>query len=124
MNDRARTWDRAVLALVITAGLATTACGGDDGGGGDCTGRKLTADQLCLLSCRQTTTAQAQAALGPPQVATSGALQYSYSCNDGQTASAIFWDFVFTGDVLTRADVTSIGEFAGASLPPCLASCQ
>lgn len=120
-----------VVASVV---LGIVACGDDEdtntpgtAAGTNCSGTRLTEAQLCSLTCKSTTSAQAKVSLGAPSTATSSGselLQYRYTCIDGSTANALTWDFFFSDGVLTDVGLTGIGSFSGEALPACIASCN
>jgi hypothetical protein len=112
--------------------LFVAACGGSDDPTPDtsptstdsCTGTQLTDDQLCQLTCNQTTTAQAEQILGKPDVSSGDLIQYTYECVVGSSANLIEWDLFFNpttglGNVMVSAE----GTYAGATVPSCLSAC-
>lgn len=122
-----------VVASVV---LGIVACGDDDDGGNtpgtaagqNCTGARLTDAQLCSLTCKSTTSAQAKASLGNPGTATASngteLLRYSYFCSAGTTGNLVSWDLYFSDGVLQSVGITGSGDFSGDALPACIASCN
>ena len=122
---------RSIVVLACFVGIV--ACSDDDtastpSASNSCTGARLTDEQLCKLTCKTTKPSEVTAILGTPQASSSSngtqLNEYSYSCVEGNTASLITWDLYFSSDVLQSVDITSVGSFAGAALPACIASCR
>ncbi len=114
------------LALPVLLGLAFVACGSDDAndnGDDNCTGKRLTDDKVCELTCGQTTMAQAQAILGQPTVSNNTVLQYTYQCIEGARASTEIYTFGFDG-TLFNVSRSGQGDFAGTTVPSCLSACD
>lgn len=124
---------RSLVVASVVLGLV--ACGDDDdtntpgtAAGASCTGARLTEAQLCTLTCKSTTSAQAKASLGNPRGATASngteLLDYSYTCVENSTASSVSWNLYFSDGVLQSVGITGIGSFSGEALPACISSCN
>lgn len=113
----ARPINRGPLILLALAGLA--ACGGDD----TCGGSKLSDDQLCKLQCKVSTKADAQAALGTPEISVSDSLAWSTICPGTQSVLRIQLVFSGPGGTISAAIRSATGQFASGKLPDCLSAC-
>jgi len=125
----------ASVAVLALYSLSFTACGGDDDDDVDvnnsspisdnCSGTRLTEDQLCQLECGVTSRSEAQDILGQPTASSGGLLEYNYTCLSAGSGEVMSWDFYFSGDgdQLTNVNVTATGSNAGTTVPDCLAAC-
>lgn len=117
---------RVFLQFAFGSVLAASGCGGEgkSSSDGDCTGTELSDEQLCSLTCGETTLEEAKTLLGPPDVSSGTLLSYSYTCTDGTEAEGVNWYLNFSEDVLDDVSRIGLGSFAAGSLPECIEDCH
>jgi hypothetical protein len=90
-------------------------------------GNFVTNEELCKLTCGQTTRAEAIEVLGNPDSSINDALGYHYMCIMNATESnTLYISLSFDEETGTLESVyrTGLGEYAAGTLPECVSACK